>query len=192
MPVDVEIIDVESHLFGAAHAEATLAGMEYRLEHMRPALTGIVREVERHTLEQFESRGSVSGDPWAPLEQGTIREKRREGSLTPDWPLVRTGALLESATSPAGPFSRQEVLESEAALGVDWDRDGWQIPVLHQEGVPWREVHRKSYTRADGTHVAATSYMWHLPARPIFTVTDELADRGADRIVRYVMFNPLG
>lgn len=191
MAVDVEIVDIESHLFGLAHAEATLAGIEYRLEHMHPALEGIVRDVERHTLEQFESRGSVSGDPWAALEPGTVREKTREGWPTPDWPLVRSGALLESATSPVGPFSRQEVLDSEAALGIDWDRDGWQIPVLHQEGVPWREVHRRAYTRADGTHVAGASYMWHLPARPIFTVTDQLADQGAERIAVYI-FNPLG
>lgn len=186
----VEIGTIDAHVIGWADAEARLHAMERALENMHEPLEGIVRDVERHTLEQFETWGAISGDPWAALDPSTVSEKAREHDPTPDWPLVATGALLESATSPVGPFSEGETLESEAWLGVDWERDGYQIPVLHQQGVPWTEVHRKAYTRADGTPVKATSYMWHLPARPIYTVTDELADKGATRIEAHV-FNPL-
>jgi ligand-binding SRPBCC domain-containing protein len=70
------------------------------------------------------------------------------------------------------------------------DRDGWNIPALQQLGVPWRIVNRRAYTTHSGERVAATSYWWHLPARPFWKATDELADEGANRIVAWV-YNPL-
>jgi hypothetical protein len=189
MPV-VEIGSIDTHLAGWTAAEARLHAMERALENMHDPLEGIVGDVHRHTLEQFASWGDVSGTPWEPLAASTIREKEAHHYPAPGWPLVATGALMASATTSEGPFSEGEVLEQEAWLGVDWEEGGYQIPVLHQEGVPWTEVHRRAYTRADGVEVGATSYMWHLPARPIFTVTDELADKGAARIAAHV-WNPL-
>lgn len=189
MPV-VEIGTIDSHLVGWSAAQVRLHRIEWALENMHDPLEEIVGDVHRHTAEQFASWGAVSGDPWEHLAASTVRSKRSKGYLTPEWPLVATGDMMASATSSEGPFSEGETLESEAWLGVDWEENGYQIPVLHQEGVPWRIVHRRAYTRADGTRVGATSYLWHLPARPIFTVTDELARQGSDRIVAHV-FNPL-
>jgi hypothetical protein len=181
---------IEGHVLGWPAAESRLERMLWALEHMHEPLQEIVSDVREHTLEQFETRGAISGDEWEHLAASTIASKEREHYPAPEWPLVASGELMASATTDAGEYSEGETLDSEAWLGVDWERDGYQIGVLHQQGVPWTEVHRRAYTRADGTHVAGASYMWHLPSRPIFTVTDELADKGAERIVAHV-FNPL-
>jgi hypothetical protein len=71
------------------------------------------------------------------------------------------------------------------------DRDGWNIAALQQYGVPWERVHRRAYETKSGHHIKATSYMWHLPPRPMLVATEELLQDGADRIVDHV-FNPLG
>lgn len=186
MAVAFEMGDIDTYTIGATEAELTLEAMYHRLEHMHDPLAGIIRDMEHHTLAQFETRGGVSGELWAALDPSTVREKM--GYPDPEWPLVRTGALLESATSPVGPFSEGETLDSEAWMGVDWERDGYQIPVLHQEGVPWRLVTQHRH-RKDGSAYTVT-YRWHLPSRPIFTITDDLVDEGAERIVAHV-FNPL-
>ena len=189
MPVAFEMVDIDTHWVGAAEADRTIDAMIDALGNMHDVVEGIRDDMYRHTLAQFESRGGVSGSVWDALDPSTVAEKQAAGSLTPDWPLVRTGELLESATSPIGEYSGTEVLRSEAWIDVDWQRDGWQIPVLHQEGVPERLVHRRAYTRSDGVKVSGATYLWHLPARPIFTITDELVDKGADRIIAHV-FNP--
>lgn len=190
MPV-VEIGTIDTQLVGwTPGADDRLEAIEAALEDMHRPLVEIRDDVYDHTLEQFASWGAESGDPWEHLAPSTIAEKSAHHYPAPEWPLVATGELMDSASTETGPFSEGEVLTSEAWIGVDWERDGYQIPVLHQEGVPWEVVHRRAYTRSDGTDVKATSYLWHLPSRPIFTVTDELADQGLDHIVAYV-FNPI-
>lgn len=186
MATEFEMVDVDSHWVGRTEAQARLDAMSAALENMHEPLAGIMRDMERHTLDQFETRGGASGDLWEALEPSTIREKM--GYPDPSWPLVRTGELLESATSPVGAFSEGATLDSQAWMGVDWERDGWQIAALHQEGVPWREVTQHRH-RKDGS-VYEVTYLWHLPARPIFMITEELVSEGADRIVAHV-WNPL-
>lgn len=190
MAVAFAVADIDMYTFGLAEADLTLIEIRRALENMHEPLEQIIRDMERHTLAQFESRGWESGDPWAALDPSTVAEKERHGAPFPDWPLVDTGAMMESATSPVGPYSEGATLRSEAWMGVDWERDGWQIPALHQEGVPWELVHRRAYVTRDGRHIPATSYMWHLPARPIFTLTDTLVEEAEDQIVAHI-FNPL-
>lgn len=186
MAVEFEMVDVDSHFVGRTEAKARLDAMSAALANMHEPLAGIIRAMERHTVAQFESRGGASGDLWEALEPSTIREKM--GHPDPEWPLVASGALMESATSPIGPYSEGATLNSEAWIGVDWQRDGWQIAALHQEGVPWREVTQHRHHK-DGS-AYQVSYMWHLPSRPIYTITDELVDDGADRIIAHI-YNPL-
>lgn len=185
---DFEYIDVDTHVIGLADAKAQLHWMEHALDDMNSVLEDIVADIHRQTLAQFVSEGSALGDPWDQLDPTTVADKTRSEDAFPEWPLVATGAMMDSATSQTGPFSVGDVLEHQAWLGLDWDRDGWNIPLLHQLGVPETLVRRRAYTRHDGTHVAATSYLWHLPARPFWKATDALADEGADHIARWVMF----
>lgn len=180
----VEIIE-DARLEGAAHAAAEIALMDHALSDMHDVLDGIIRDIHRQTLAQFASEGAALGDPWSPLAPSTVAEKTREGAPFPDWPLVRTGQMMDSATSSDGPFSVGETMEHEAWLSLDWERDGYNIPLLHQLGVPWRMVTARRH-RADGT-THMVSYMWHLPARPFWEATDALADDGADRIIAHVL-----
>jgi len=185
-----ELIDIDTHLIGYTAAKTRIHWMEHALDDMHGVLEGIVGDVHRQTLEQFVSEGAALGDPWEPLDPSTVQDKTLAGAAFPDWPLVDTGEMMDSATTSDGPYSVGDTLEHEAWLSLDMDRDGWNIPALQQLGVPWRIVNRRAYTTHSGERVAATSYWWHLPARPFWKATDELADEGANRIVAWV-YNPL-
>lgn len=182
MPVELV---AESHLEGGARASAEIELMEHALADMHDVLKDIVADIHRQTLAQFASEGAALGDPWTPLDPSTIAEKERSGAPFPDWPLVDTGKMMDSATSSDGPYSVGDTMEHEAWLSLDWERDGYNIPLLHQVGVPWRLVTARRH-RADGT-THLVSYMWHLPSRPFWQATDALADEGADRIVAHVL-----
>ncbi|MGH3415433.1 MAG: hypothetical protein ACRDSS_03100 [Actinocrinis sp.] len=191
MAVAFEIVDIDQHTVGLKEAHATIARMSHALDDMHGVLASIVEDVHRQTLAQFVSEGAALGDPWAALDPSTVAAKTTAGYGLPDWPLVATGQMMDSATSDSGPYSVGDVAEHEAWLSLDWERDGWNIPALHQTGVPWEIVHRRAYTTRTGEHVSGTSYWWHLPARPFWEATDRLADEGAEKIARWVMFNPL-
>ena len=182
----VEYVEVDAHLYGEGEARAQIEWMEHALDDMHGVLEGIVDDIHRQTLNQFLSEGSLLGTPWDALEPSTVTEKAAGGDLFPAWPLVASGAMMDSATSNSGPFSVGDVLEHSAELSLDWERDGWNIPALHQLGVPWRMVHRRAYVTRTGDQVDATSYMWHLPSRPFWEATDHLSDEGADRIIDWV------
>lgn len=182
------LVEIDSHWEGLDLAQARLDAMAAGLDDMHAPLDGIVEDIHRQTFEQFVSHGSALGHPWDPLEPSTVANKARAVNLFPDWPLVATGALMDSASGD-GPFSIGETGAHEATLSLDWTRDGWNIPALHQEGVPWEIVNRKAYTTRRGHHVKATSYWWHLPARPFWEATDLDESEGADRIVAHV-FSP--
>ena len=185
----VEFGTIETHLVGWAPAEARLLAIEHALEDMREPLEQIEGDIHRQTLAQFVSEGGALGDPWAPLDPSTVRDKTAAGDLFPGWPLVATGKMMDSATSSTGPYSGGETLEHQAWMTLNWERDGWNIPALHQLGVPWREVTQHRHRKDGSTYTV--SYLWHLPSRPFWEATDELADRGADRIADHV-FVPLG
>lgn len=186
----VEVATVETHVFGLTEAEATLLGMEYRLEHMHDPLEAIVADIHRQTLAAFVTDGGAIGEGWSALDPSTVQDKTRAGFPFPDWPLVATGAMMDSATSNTGPFSVGETLEQEAWLSLDWERDGYNIPFLQQTGVPWRTVTQHRH-RDDGSEYTVT-YWWHLPSRPFWKATDALADEGAGVIADWVMGSPLG
>lgn len=182
----VELVEVDTHVYGLAEVKAQLHWTEHALEHMHEPLDDIVDDIHRQTLAQFLSEGAALGEQWTPLDPSTIAQKAAGGDAFPAWPLVASGAMMDSASSDHGPFSVGDVLEHEAWLSLDWERDGYNIPALHQLGVPWRIVNRRAYTTRSGEHVKATSYWWHLPSRPFWEATDELADEGIDRIADWL------
>ncbi len=181
----VELIDIDTHLFGLADAKAQVHWSEHALEHMHEPLEGIVDDIHRQTLQQFLSDGGLLGDPWDALDPSTVAEKATHGYLFPAWPLIATGKMMDSATSSSGPYSVGDILEHEAALSLDWERDGWNIPLLHQLGVPRRLVTQHRH-RKDGTGYTVT-YWWHLPSRPFWEATDRLGDEGLDRIADWIL-----
>jgi hypothetical protein len=185
VPEVAEIGYLDLDVAGGTTARAQLHWMEHALDDMHEVLEDIVGDIHRQTLAAFASEGAAIGDPWAALDPDTVQDKSRSGDAFPAWPLVATGEMLDSATSNTGPFSVGETLEHEAWLSLDWERDGWNIPLLHQLGVERREVTQHRHHK-DGTEYQVT-YWWHLPSRPFWKATDRLADEGADTIARWVM-----
>jgi hypothetical protein len=186
---DFEIVDIDTYTVGLDRARLMLHELEAALADMHGVLEDIIGDFHRQTLAQFASDGGVLGEPWEPLEPGTVAEKAASGSLFPEWPLVDTGKMMASATGD-GPYSVTDIADQAAALSLDWERDGYNIPLLHQLGVPERLVHRRAYVTRTGKRIRATSYMWHLPSRPFWGFTEALADEGIDRIADH-LWGPL-
>lgn len=186
---DFVMVDVDTALIGRDRAVATLFGIDAALHDMRGPLRGVINDLHRQSDAQFASLGSAAGTPWEPLDPTTVSGKMRMGYPAPGWPLIATGELRESAVGH-GPYNYGETSTMSATFGLEMDRDGWNIAALQQFGVPWRRVHRRAYVTRLGHHIKATSYMWHLPSRPMIVSTSALADDGMDRIVAHI-WNPL-
>jgi hypothetical protein len=182
----VTIVDIEAHCVGLDRADFLLDHMFAALEDMSGPIGRIEDDMYAHTAQWMMSEGDGS---YTPLEASTIRNKIRMGYPDAGKPLFATGALYASASTKAGPYSLHDVGRTEGFIAVDWERDGWNIAALHQYGVGEELVHRRAYVTRAGHHVPATSYMWHLPARPIFTITEALVALGDDHIVDHV-FQP--
>lgn len=187
---DFAVIDIDSYTVGFDTARARIREIEAALANMHEPVDEIVKDIHRQTLAQFVSEGAALGDPWEPLEPGTVKDKAAGGALFAEWPLVDTGALMDSASSTTGPFSVSDILDHSATLELDFERDGWNIAALQQLGVEPRMVHRRAYVTHEGTHVRATSYEWHLPARPYWEATEALGEEGLEHIAVHI-FQPL-
>lgn len=185
--LDVEVIDIDSHLDGTARARARLHAVEAALEDMHGPLERIIDDLQRQTDLQFDTLGGAAFTPWEPLEASTIASKARARHPFPEWPLVATGELRDSAVGD-GPYAYGDVETHEAVFGLDMPRDGYNIAALQQFGVPKREVHRRAYVTHDGRHVGAATYMWHLPSRPMIVSTEALAEAGAEHVAAHIFF----
>lgn len=180
---DITIIDIESYCLGLHEAEDRLDAMIAALDDMHGPLGEILDDFHHHTAQWMLSSGDGT---YPPLEASTIRNKVASGSPFPGLPLFETGALFASAIGD-GPFTLEGVGRMEAFEGLDWEKDGYNIAALHQTGVPERLVTQHRH-HTDGTPYEVT-FPWHLPSRPIFTITDALISLGADHIVDHV-FQP--
>lgn len=136
-------------VFGDKQFSRELVRVGSRAGNLNPAFHSIFMRLLEINSEQFRSFGARGGDPWAPLQPETIRQKAAEGVAHPDWPLWRTEALFEAMTSPSD-SNNEEILNEEWAVWRVIGEPG-EIGVHHQHGAP-----------------AA-----NLPARPPFRLTEE-------------------
>ena len=92
MPVriDITIDDTE-----ARRALDRIAGV---VEDLGPAMREIAGHLADSTAESFERQSAPDGTPWAPLTEGTKRQRRRKGYR--DGPILeRSGDLISSIVS---------------------------------------------------------------------------------------------
>lgn len=62
--------------------EQTLLALPNRLKNLKQLMTdGIAPAMNRMLMLHWDSEGQRFGHPWAPLEQATIRRKKRKGTL---------------------------------------------------------------------------------------------------------------
>lgn len=184
-----EIASIDTHCVGLAAADEHLQALEVALRDMHEPLEGIVDDLHHQASAQFATLGMAADTPWDPLDPTTVRDKIRMGYPAPGWPLVATGELRDAAVNGA-PYGYGETGMFEATFGLDMERNGWNIAALQQFGVEPRIVNRRAYTTHTGKHVRATSYLWHLPSRPMLVASEGLLHDGADRIAAHI-WNPL-
>jgi hypothetical protein len=181
--LDVDIIDIDSHLTGATSARAQLDAIEAALADMHDPLEQIIDDLQHQSDLQFSTLGGAAGTPWDPLDPTTVSNKMKMGYPLPGWPLVATGTLRGSAAGE-GPYRYGDVGEQEATFGLDMSRNGYNIAALQQYGVPWREV--TQHRHSSRGHEYTVHYQWHLPARPMIVSTEALADQGARHILAHI------
>lgn len=132
----------------------SLESRALQMENLSTRLEKASDLIYEDTQHRFDTE--ADGE-WPPLSESTVAKKASQGYGEPARALYATGDLYESATSPHGPFSQRILVrnatEQQIIMLVDWDSDGWQIPVLLSEGDE------------------------RLPARPIWPPADQMADR---------------
>lgn len=117
---------------GATEIQARLLMREHRMHDLRHGMQEAANVVYEQTRQWMESYGEGT---WPELAESTIISKEAQGAMDPSRPLYFEGNLFESATSSAGPYSYLVFPDDHSvALGVDWDVDGWQIPVVLHGG----------------------------------------------------------
>jgi hypothetical protein len=141
-------------LAGLALHEARAADIGERLE----AASDLIYEETKH---RFDTEGDGE---WPPLAESTVASKESAGYGEPSKPLVAEGNLFESATSPYGPYSQRIRTDNAEAqqivMLVDWENDGWQIPVVQTEG----------------TDDAGVGHHTRIPARPIWPPAEQMRE----------------
>ncbi len=163
------MFDVEIVHDGWPGIAMKLGALEHSLADMHTSLEAAVELVYEHEREWFDTWGRTPGidsysvspqgstspiqQQWKPLAPSTIAQKTRRGNPQPSRPLYATGELMRSATSPSGEHSRLYIGSNQAVIGINWEQDGHQIPVLLDEGTE------------------------HMAARPIFTADDALVEK---------------
>lgn len=149
---------VSIDLFGDTIFRRRLLAARYRARNMQPILAEIGHDLQAHIAEQFATEGARSGNPWAQLQEWTIRER---GSAHPI--LRDTGGMFAELISPTNLFvSDDEVF----------------IRLTPEEEVK-AESHQHGYRNAlTGNEV---------PARPIVDFTDFDRIRMRRKITNYLV-----
>lgn len=128
-----------------------------RLTDLRPEMDAAVSIVRENTQSWYDSDGAGT---WAPLAQSTIDRKTSTGYPDPERILYAEGNLYESVVSDAGPYSSKVTSSHEAIITVDWEENGYQIPVVLSEG----------------TNSAGRGNTTVIPARPIWPEDGSIDD----------------
>jgi hypothetical protein len=133
---------------------AHLAGLDARLDKASDL-------VYQETAHRFDTE--ADGE-WSGLTESTIAKKESQGYGEPAQALYAEGNLYESATSPNGPYSDRLHIDSATAkqvvMLVDWENDGWQIPVVLSEG----------------TETAGVDHNIEIPIRPIWPPAEQMRE----------------
>lgn len=70
---------VRIDVFGDEGVEMLLGSMIEHAENMAPAYAIVGEGMRAYEEELFASEGAISGNPWAPLSEETLRTKRQKG-----------------------------------------------------------------------------------------------------------------
>jgi phage gpG-like protein len=142
---------------------------EVRLDRTSAALAALSRSVKDRgsvhrkiaiqlfgwVQKNFLERGALQNRPWAPLSEGTLKQKRRKGFS--DSPLIRTGNLRSSFSG----FSDNDSVGvgARASFGVDYAR-------VHEEGSEERNIPARPMLppREVALDIASKIYGIHLTA----------------------------
>src|ERR1700729_2375132 len=116
---------------GASQMVARLELLAVHAEEISDRLDKASDLIYGETAHRFDTEGDGT---WPPLAESTVTKKESQGYGEPAKPLYAEGNLYESATSPNGPYSARLHTDSagtqQVVMLVDWENDGWQIPVV--------------------------------------------------------------
>lgn len=148
-------------VYGAHDTAINLERFALRAVQARPALEMIALRVHGEAEMQFGTEGAHMGDPWAPLSDWRLREKRAAGY--PDDILVATGDLRKSLTRENAKGSVHQVTDSMMRIGTE-------IPYAwrHQKGV-------------------SEDPRYKLPKREMLKITPEFRREIIKRLQRFVV-----
>ncbi len=150
-------MNVTVKAYGTDEIVAAIDAKLARLADLTVPLTEATGIVYEQTRQHFESAGDGQ---WPPLAESTIARKASQGVAEPERALYASGNLFESATSPSGPYSTIEHPSPHSVvMGIDWDEDGWQIPMVLSQGTS---------TAGRGHHTV-------IPGRPIWAPIEAVA-----------------
>jgi hypothetical protein len=153
------MIDVAFYSQGS---EAMISGLEDYMTRIA-TIQEVMDEAAALVYEATEFWMESNGDgTWPALAGATIKKRvtaQKKGRFTSSdlyRPLYVTGELFHSAIGPGGPYSRAELTEDGIILGIEWEKDGYNIAEV----------------LARGTDNSGPGGATKIPARPIWPPTD--------------------
>lgn len=137
-----------------------LSGLRQNLRDARARWLAMAPVYYQHLSQNFRQEGVP--DKWAPLKPSTLRRRRQgRNRSNPQARILRdTGLLYRAVSSPGGPHSILSISEKSMTIGTSL-----RYARFHQSG-----------TR-------------HMPARPPYTITEDVLRRMSAAGLRQILRN---
>jgi hypothetical protein len=115
----------------SGEGEQRIARIRGRFASLQPVMEGPLRELFRQfAIQQWKTRGSYGGSPWAPLKASTIAKKKKEGTYR--WGTLKSSKRLYESLAHR---DHEDFYMRATNRGVTF---GTRVPYAfrHQEGTP--------------------------------------------------------
>jgi morphogenesis family protein len=147
-------------------AVSLLDGVATRSRDMRPAMVQIRELLIQGNKQNFESRGSLFGERWAPLKESTLERKAQQG--LPVDPMIATRTLLTAIEGGKG--KKTSATRTMASVGVSRD-------------IFWVNFAMKGRHRSGSGGKGG-----YEPARPVLGMTEGERREAVTIMERYLMY----
>ncbi len=117
-------VGIEVVVTGDKEVEALIQSLIDHAGDITPAYVAVAESMRAYEGELFDSEGAISGEPWAPDSDETIRTKQQKGY--PDEIEKATEELFHSLVDQANDLHIEEITPEYLRFGTSSEHAGYQ------------------------------------------------------------------